>query len=1432
MTERRSARVAAQVAARAEVGKQPPAVASPVEHAKPRAKTKAKAKAKAEAAVGEPPTKRGKIKVEDEEVEKKRADTVKAKPGKKKAKPEKPAVARPPVDEHCPKADQYRVYIDEEGIVWHALLNQTNLKQNNNKYFKIQVLEDTKKCGHYIAWFRWGRVGYTGQMTSKGSNLEEAKEAFEKKFADKTLNDWHAVATGQEPFSPRANKYTYVEQDFSGGPQEEPPKKGDEAKPEIKVEDTKLDEQVYELIRMICDRQLMVDHMKASGVDVNKMPLGKISEDMIKKGYEALQAIEEELAKPKPSRSNLLDLSGRFYTVVPHDFGFQKMHYFVIDSADVLKQKMQLLEDLQDMGKANEVMDDNMPTAVKGEEPEVTVPNPVDVQYQRLHCDLEPLKPEDEEFKMIEGYMRNTHAPTHDDFTAKPVAIFKARKGGEEEQWAKECPKEAKKDRMLLWHGSRLTNWCGILSSGLRIAPPEAPVTGYMFGKGLYFADSFSKSANYCFATQNKRVMKSTIQARLAQSVERKALNVVVVALGRSRLCTEADSRAASKLGKGKNACYSTKGVGRSGPDPKDLLVTKDGLKVPLGKMIELPEEKDKQLSLLYNEYIVYNTSQSSCDVEDCVEGPVANFSHRGLSFVPILDFRATLVGLYLQDNKLIGELPHLGKLPHLRDLDLSDNLLSGIPEYSLEGCTTLARVSLANNRWLVSVRGLHEVRRTLRALNLSCCPRLANMWPVGFSLKLAVLVCDSGELSEVQEYMCHVQPRGMCSEEEWLYSDKLERLLERPDRADEGYHYDTYTEPDVTPRGYGSGLCVKSVGCSPPGYGKKCCGSECLTTMDGCDVLVEREVVDCSASVDSWDMERDTGPTYTSGQVPVFPSELPGTRGFEYERARTVSDARFMQGLPRCRDRGPGAPCCGGRRGPRPALTEMVDYWEEDSADRMCYSGLDLTAAGSCERSRRCLIFAARLAEVCSGSQYRNKAMVLAELLDNARGGGMRKSSYRSHPPVPGGSEVLEPLGSSGHAYDTENRHNAAGSASYASGYKVAGERYSSGSWRSKDSRGGSSNTRSQGFEYGSGSGKSYGSIGENSRRLQGAMVHHHVKDVDVVQVGSSGQAGERHERREYTSIREGNSREGSGRGASMELQQQASGRYHRSGMVSKWGSSGDSGGSIEVLPSQGRSLPRSGSVEVLSSMDRSDRHTVGGSGGRGMVYRSREIVSERQGAVGSGQAYRHERWERTREGDGRLSGSRGSVEVLPSRADRSTEVLPSRAHRSTGVLPSRAHRSTEVLPSRAHRSTEVLASRPRGSAEVLPPRHIRTDERQSTSRGGSIRPGYHHEHYHERVEIKGGTKPLVVDESVDISRVEETAPAAGESVIVEDAPPPLASMSDRQVRSGAETPPAKSLSDRRDERPSLLTMPYRSALSNREEDTLLKLHEADRRE
>ena len=145
---------------------------------------------------------------------------------------------------------------------------------------------------------------------------------------------------------------------------------------------------------------------------------------------------------------------------------------------------------------------------------------------------------------------------------------------------------------MLLWHGSRLTNWAGILSQGLRIAPPEAPVTGYMFGKGCYFSDCSSKSANYCYTNSNKNTG---------------ILSLFEVSLGECNELKEADYEA-DKLPKGK---LSTKGVGKSEPDKEDWVTLDDGCVVPIGELkCNIDPKKASEYSLLYNEYIVYDVSQ------------------------------------------------------------------------------------------------------------------------------------------------------------------------------------------------------------------------------------------------------------------------------------------------------------------------------------------------------------------------------------------------------------------------------------------------------------------------------------------------------------------------------------------------------------------------------------------------------------------------------------------------------------------------------------------------------------------------------------------------------------------------------------------------------------------------------------------------------
>lgn len=67
---------------------------------------------------------------------------------------------------------------------------------------------------------------------------------------------------------------------------------------------------------------------------------------------------------------------------------------------------------------------------------------------------------------------------------------------------------------MLLWHGSRIANFVGILSQGLRIAPPEAPVSGYLFGKGIYLADLAEKSIHYCRSGLNPKALILLIEVK------------------------------------------------------------------------------------------------------------------------------------------------------------------------------------------------------------------------------------------------------------------------------------------------------------------------------------------------------------------------------------------------------------------------------------------------------------------------------------------------------------------------------------------------------------------------------------------------------------------------------------------------------------------------------------------------------------------------------------------------------------------------------------------------------------------------------------------------------------------------------------------------------------------------------------------------------
>jgi len=281
--------------------------------------------------------------------------------------------------------------------------------------------------------------------------------------------------------------------------------------------------------------------------------------------------------KKTPRQSVLSELTSEFYTIIPHDFGRTRPP--VINTKVLLKKKIEMVESLADIQIAT--------TLLKKQSLEITE-NPIDTNYKSLHCGLTPLDNNSEDYEMIKTYVANTHAKTHSWYELEVDEVYVVDREGEKERFLGN--KYPEKKRKLLWHGSRLTNFAGILSQGLRIAPPEAPVTGYMFGKGVYFADMVSKSANYCYTSSNNIGLMLLCE----------------VMTGEENNLLYADYNADSLAKNNKKDC--TKGCGRTAPDPAKSAYTKDGVEVPYGPAIDVKLDKDG--SLLYNEFIVYDVAQ------------------------------------------------------------------------------------------------------------------------------------------------------------------------------------------------------------------------------------------------------------------------------------------------------------------------------------------------------------------------------------------------------------------------------------------------------------------------------------------------------------------------------------------------------------------------------------------------------------------------------------------------------------------------------------------------------------------------------------------------------------------------------------------------------------------------------------------------------
>ena len=63
-----------------------------------------------------------------------------------------------PVDPQCSVASRGHIYVDGDDV-WSCMLNQTNIGNNNNKFYMLQLVESNDKKQYWV-WMRWGRGKY------------------------------------------------------------------------------------------------------------------------------------------------------------------------------------------------------------------------------------------------------------------------------------------------------------------------------------------------------------------------------------------------------------------------------------------------------------------------------------------------------------------------------------------------------------------------------------------------------------------------------------------------------------------------------------------------------------------------------------------------------------------------------------------------------------------------------------------------------------------------------------------------------------------------------------------------------------------------------------------------------------------------------------------------------------------------------------------------------------------------------------------------------------------------------------------------------------------------------------------------------------------------------------------------------------------------
>lgn len=402
---------------------------------------------------------------------------------------------------------------DADGIVIQDslkrfTLNYTDIISNSNKTYSIEVVEANKGIFLYSLWGRTG--GHLTKEYRQCNDLAHAELEAAKIIKSKLKKGYTEVElikseVGSDIAKSKIEILSVSENDLN--------KMGFKIKEEAS---SSLHSAVQDVVKYWFGsiEQFVVDTL-----DTSKCALGQLSLVQINKGRDLLLEARKLVAKKSKDISSLNEISNKYYSNIPMNFGYRKLNADTLrfDNNDKLDAAFDILDTLEGAKDAEKVL---------------TKKSDVDEKYKSLKTEMTWVDPKEDIWKWINLLFHETRASNHHFLGKMKITnLFALKRDAEysdymnmvekmasDNQARKELPgmikplweKRVKHEKgyellteraniLPLFHGSRTQNFPKILSSKLLMRKPGFTVSGSMYdagGKGLYTGWS-SKAINY-----------------------------------------------------------------------------------------------------------------------------------------------------------------------------------------------------------------------------------------------------------------------------------------------------------------------------------------------------------------------------------------------------------------------------------------------------------------------------------------------------------------------------------------------------------------------------------------------------------------------------------------------------------------------------------------------------------------------------------------------------------------------------------------------------------------------------------------------------------------------------------------------------------------------------------------------------------------------